>query len=285
MNLETGIMKQVSVVQLIVAAVGAIWFSSAGAQSNSRFTVPLTDPTRPAVLEVALFNGSVSVTAYDGNEIQIASSEDIEFEDDDDDDDDDPVDPGREGLRQIRNTAFGLTAEETNNTVSITVDWGFRGVDLDITVPRRTSVHARTVNGDEVRIEGVTGDHELMNQNGDIIGIDVRGSAVVNSQNGDIDISFIEVTPGKAMSFSSFNGDIEVAFPPTLKADVRIGAGRGDVFTDFEMQLQPPSPSVDRGHGRGNTWRVENSMHAIIGGGGPEIQFKNFNGDVVIRKR
>jgi hypothetical protein len=31
--------------------------------------------------------------------------------------------------------------------------------------------------------------------------------------------------------------------------------------------------------------RVERETRAIVGGGGPELRFKTFNGDVVIRKR
>jgi hypothetical protein len=261
-----------------------MWAAGAVAQGN-RFAVPLTDPARPATLEVALFNGSVVVTAYDGNEIVIATSEDVDEDEDEDWDDDEPADPDRAGMRQIRNTAFGLTAEENNNVVSVTVDWGYRGVDLDISVPRRTSVRARTHNGEEIRIEGVDGEHELVNTNGDIIGVDVRGSVVATSQNGDIDMSFLGLTPGKAMSFNSFNGDIEVAFPPSLAADLNIGAGRGDVYTDFEVELRPQSSVVEGGQGGRKHVRLENSMHAIVGGGGSEIAFKSFNGDVVIRRR
>jgi hypothetical protein len=261
-----------------------MWAAGAVAQGN-RFAGPLTDPARPATLEVALFNGSVVVTAYDGNEIVIATSEDVDEDEDEDWDDDEPADPDRAGMRQIRNTAFGLTAEENNNVVSVTVDWGYRGVDLDISVPRRTSVRARTHNGEEIRIEGVDGEHELVNTNGDIIGVDVRGSVVATSQNGDIDMSFLGLTPGKAMSFNSFNGDIEVAFPPSLAADLNIGAGRGDVYTDFEVELRPQSSVVEGGQGGRKHVRLENSMHAIVGGGGSEIAFKSFNGDVVIRRR
>jgi DUF4097 and DUF4098 domain-containing protein YvlB len=282
MNLERGIMKQVFVLPIAGALLGVICASSADAQSDDRIAVPLTDPSRPATLAIALFNGSVSVTGYDGNEILITTNGEI----DDEDEDDEPVPPNRAGLRRIPNSAIGLTAEETDNTVSIGVDWSNRGIDLEISVPRRTSVHARTHNGEVIRIEGVTGEHELANTNGDIIGVDVRGSAVVASQNGDIEMSFMELTPGKAMSFGSFNGDIEVAFPPTLAAVMRINAGRGDIYTDFEMQLQPQSSVVEAGSERGRKQvRLEREMRLVVGGGGSEIQFKTFNGDIVIRKR
>lgn len=281
-------MKETLVVPLAVAVVGATWFSGAAAQNDGRIAVPLTDPARPVKLEVALFNGSIIVKAYDGKEILISTSEDADDEDFErrDFEDDDERRPDRAGLRRIPNTAIGLTAEENDNTVSIGVDWGSRGVDLAISVPRQTSVKARTVNGDEIRLEGLLGDHELANQNGDVLGIDLSGSAVVTSHNGDIDMSFMQLTPGKTMSFVSFNGDIEVAFPPALAADFRVNPGRGDVYTDFDVQLQPRSAVVEGGSERGRKQvRLEREMRLVAGGGGSEIQFKTFNGDIVIRRR
>jgi hypothetical protein len=282
-------MKQKFLDPLAVALVSATWLSGAAAQNDGRIAIPLTDPARPVKLQVTLFNGSISVTAYDGNEILISTSEDDDedFErwDVDDDDDDEPR-PDREGLVRIPNTAVGVTAEENDNTVSIGVDWGGRGVDLAISVPRQTSVQARTVNGDEVRLEGLQGDHELANQNGDVIGVDLSGSAVVTSHNGDIDMSFMQLTPGKTMSFVSFNGDIEVAFPPGIAADFRVNPGRGDVYTDFDVQLQPRTGVVEgAGERGGNKVRLEREMRLVVGGGGQEIQFKTFNGEVVIRRR
>jgi DUF4097 and DUF4098 domain-containing protein YvlB len=88
------------------------------------------------------------------------------------------------------------------------------------------------------------------------------------------------------MSFVSFNGDIEVAFPPAIAADFRVNPGRGDVYTDFDVQLQPQSEIVEGASERGRKQiRLEREMRLVVGGGGPAIQFKTFNGDVVIRRR
>jgi DUF4097 and DUF4098 domain-containing protein YvlB len=88
------------------------------------------------------------------------------------------------------------------------------------------------------------------------------------------------------MSFVSFNGDIEVAFPPGIAADFRVNPGRGDVYTDFDVQLQPRSGIVEDGNERGSKQiRFEREMRLVVGGGGQEIQFKTFNGEVVIRRR
>jgi Putative adhesin len=271
---------------LLTSAVVLVLVSLGGAaQTDQRIAMPLSDPARPATLDVSLFIGSISVSAYEGNEIIVVVREGRDEDEDDDDDDDDP-DPARDGLRRIPNTGLGVTVQERDNTVSIQMDWRQRGADLEITVPRRTSVRAKTVNGGDVTIAGVTGEHEISNVNGGIVARDIAGSIVANTTNGDVEASFAEVTAGKPMSFSSFNGDIEVAFPASLKAALRITGGRGDVWTDFDIVVQPQEAVVERGGGDGrNQVRMERETRVTIGGGGPEIQFKTFNGDITIRKR
>ena len=276
MNREKRNMKRALFASAAAAVIGLS--APAEAQNDERIVVPLSDPARPATLEVSLFNGSITVTGYDGNEIVIAAREG--------EDDDEPDRREREGLRRIPNTAVGLTAEERDNAVSVAVDRNNRGIDLEITVPRRTSVNGRTLNGGELRIEGVAGDHELANVNGGIVAADVAGSVVAATTNGDVTVSFTELAPGKAMSFTSFNGDVEVAFPAGLAAELRINAGRGEVLTDFDVDVQP-QPSVVERSAEGGRYRVrlERDVRAVVGGGGPEMSFKTFNGDIVIRRR
>jgi hypothetical protein len=273
-------MKRVPILAA-AAALLAMGASAAVAQTDQSIAVPLSDPSRPATLEVSLLNGSVTVTGYDGDEVMIATHG-VALE---------PApgpEPGeaeRAGLHRIPNTSLGLTAEEHDNTVSIAVDWTKRDVSLGIQVPRQTSVRAKTVRG-SLSIEGVSGEHELSDVNGDVSAQDIGGSAVVNTTNGDVTVSFTQLADGKAMSFSSFNGDVDVSFPSDLAADLSINAGRGDVLTDFDVDVQPQTPIVEHS-GNEDRYRVrlEREVRATVGGGGPAMSFKTFNGDVVIRRR
>ncbi|HEX6999583.1 MAG TPA: DUF4097 family beta strand repeat-containing protein [Gammaproteobacteria bacterium] len=282
-----------------ITAVLALCAAAAPAPAQQRLVVPLSDPGRPATLEVSLVMGEVNVHAYDGNEVVILVEEGASDDDDQDfdfgrgrngrDNDDEERDAAarRAGLRRIPNTALGLTAEERDNTVTVKLDFSPRNAKLDISVPRRTSVRASLVNGGDVSVTGVTGSHELSNVNGDVFATDIAGSAVVGTTNGDVEVSFTELTRNAAMSFSSFNGDVDVALPPDLSADLWINSGRGDVYTDFEFDLQPQEPVIERGGDAGGRYhvRMERRMHAVIGGGGPELRFRTFNGDIMIRKR
>lgn len=251
-----------------------------------RFTVPLGDPTRPALLIVSLTDGRLSVRAYDGDAVVVVAHEPPRGQREDDDDDADSADARRAGLKRIPGTSIGVTAEARDNTVTVGADWSGRGVDLEILVPQRTSVRAAAINGGDLRVQGVAGEHELSNVNGSVIAEDIAGSAVINSTNGDLKVSFTEVADNKPMSFTTFNGDLDVAFPDGLAADWRISAGHGEVLTDFDIELEPQEPTVETSGG-GDRYRVrlEQDTRATVGGGGPEMRFKTVNGDVIIRRR
>ena len=158
---------------------------------------------------------------YDGNEVVIVADAPIR-----DADGEEP--PREDGLRRIQSSSVGLTVEENDNTVSVRMDFSPKNADIEIRVPRRTSVKASLVNGGDVEITGLTGEHELSNVNGDVIATDLTGSAVINATNGDVRATFTSVDATKPMSFTSFNGDVDVTLPgkPRGRLDRGEPAGR-----------------------------------------------------------
>jgi hypothetical protein len=61
----------------------------------------------------------------------------------------------------------------------------------------------------------------------------------------------------------------------------------GDIFTDFDVQLQQAPPGAARGT-RGNSGRyrveVNRAILGTVNGGGPEIELRSFNGTIYLRK-
>jgi len=272
-------MNQIIVRTFATAALGAL-ATAASAQSDQRLAVPLSDPSRPAVLEIALFMGDIHVEAYDGNEIVIVADAPVRNSDV-------PEEPRSDGLKRIQSSTMGLNVEEDNNTVSVRMDFSPKNVDLEIRVPRRTSVHASLVNGGDVEVIGVEGVHELSNVNGDIVAMDVSGSAVINSTNGEVEASFRAVDTAKPMSIASFNGDVDVSLPAALAADLIVTSQQGDVYTDFDVVVEQDPATVERNQDAGGRTRVrmQRATRYAINGGGPDIQIRTFNGDIMIRKR
>lgn len=249
------------------------------AQTPDRVRVPLTDPTRPAVVRAHLLNGSITVTGANVREVTIEAR---------------LRDGGRNegrtegGMHRIPMNSTGLSVDADNNQVRITTDQINRAVDLTITVPVRTSLSLKSVNDGSITVNGVDGELDVDNVNGPVTLKNISGSAVAHALNDKVLVTFVRVDPQKPMAFSSLNGDIDVTFPPDLKANVSMRTDNGEVFSDFDVKLQANAPreTVEDNRAQGGKYRVrvDKTVRGTINGGGPEIQFKDFNGNIYIRK-
>ena len=105
-------------------------------------------------------------------------------------------------------------------------------------------------------MDGGEGSHELSHVNGEITARNMRGSVVANTTNGEVVIELLEVDPDTPMSFSTFNGDVEVTLPTSAKGNLYMQSGQGDVYTDFDVQLQPTKPKVTRDQEGDSSYRV-----------------------------
>ncbi len=258
---------------LACGALAAI--ATFGQSPPQRIVVPLADPGAPAVLEVSLLTGNLTVEAYDGAEVVIEPASLGPPE----------RDRRKDGMFRIPNTSLGLTVEQEGNEVSIDGEWGDNLGNLSVRVPRRTSVHAGNINGGDIAIRGVAGDHELEHVNGGIDALDVSGSVVASTTNGNVRVSFAAIDRDQPMSFSSFNGNIDVTFPADLGALVRIKAGQGEILSDFEVALEAQAPILTRDEASsGIRFELESEVRGKIGNGGPELRFETYNGNVWIRR-
>ena len=242
-----------------------------------RIPVTLSDASRPAHVKVSMVNGGITVKAYDGKEVIVeARARNREN--------------SREegGPKRLAISTTGLSVEEENNEVNINTESYMRPIDVTVSVPVHTSLKLRAVNDGDIVVTGVNGELDVDDVNGSVTLNNISGSAVAHALNGHLHATFIKVDPQKAMAFSSLNGDIDVTFPADLKANVSIRSDRGDVFSDFDVQLKAAAsqPEVEDSRGKGGKYRVkiDKTVHGTINGGGPEMQFRNFQGAIYIRK-
>ena len=262
---------------LMILSCMALICGALAAQPQS-FVVPLSNPGQPAVLEASVMMGSISVVGYEGAEVVI----EVTFEEHEDESEGEE----REGLKRIPSHSAGVTVEEKDNKVEVATDWSHNEVNLSIRVPFQTSLHLSGINGEFIEVDGVQGAHELSHTNGEVTARNIRGSVIANTTNGEIVVELLEIDPDTPMSFSTFNGDVEVTVPASIQATLYMQSGRGDVYTDFDVQLQPTQPRVTREQEGEGSYRVrmEKAVVGTIGGGGAEIRFKTFNGDIILRK-
>jgi DUF4097 and DUF4098 domain-containing protein YvlB len=241
-----------------------------------KVSVTLSDPARPALVKASLIDGGITVKAYDGKEVVVEARVRTR-------------ENGRSesGPKRLTISTTGLTVEEENNQVNINTESYARPIDLFISVPVHASLHLRAVNDGDIVVTGVDGELDIDNVNGSVTLNNIAGSAVAHALNGRLLANFTRVNQ-KPMAFSSLNGDVDVTFPADLKANVSLRSDMGDVFSDFDVQMQAASsqPIVEDSRGHGGKYRVkiDKTVHGTINGGGPEIQFTNFQGQIYIRK-
>jgi DUF4097 and DUF4098 domain-containing protein YvlB len=260
---------------IVLLAVGLVFVFPALTQD--RVSVTLTDPTRPSTVKAHLVTASITVNAYDGKDVIVEARARNS----------DSSERGS-GMHRIPINTTGLTVEEENNRVQINADSAQRAIDLTISVPVHTSLSLSTVNGGNIAVSGVDGDLDVNDVNGAVTLTNVSGNAVAHALNGKVLVTFARVNPQKPMAFSSLNGDIDVTFPGDLKATLSISSDRGEVYSDFDINLQANAPQqiVEDSRGQGGKYRVriDKVVHGTVNGGGQEIQFKNFNGNIYVRK-
>lgn len=250
------------------------------AAQPERVVVPLSRPGDPAKVDIELMYGSVRVESHAGAEViveTVTKSHGGEPK---------APPPRADGLRRLPNRGLEFEISEEDNEVEIeTESLGSRhSFHLTVKVPERTSVEIDLVHGD-VTIAGISGDHEINGTNGSIHAERIAGSLVAETTNGEIVASFTAVNPDKAMAFSSFNGTVDVTFPAGLAADLVMRSAQGEILTGFDVALDEDAARIERdADGKGFRLSVEQATRGKVGGGGPELRFETWNGDVVVRK-
>ena len=250
---------------VIAVALGAIAFAQDGIR------IPFSDPSRPGRVVVHTLNGNITVKAGPPGAVTVETKETRHHKE------------RTDGLHRIPMQP-GMQAEESENTITVSSNPP-NDTDLFVTVPaQNAAVKLNSISGD-ITIEGVGGDIEVDATNGKAILTNVSGSAVAHSLNGGVTANFVQVAPDKAMSFDSLNGDINVTLPGSTRARLKMKTDNGELYTDFDVRLESSAqkPVEENDHGR-HRIKQDHTTYGTINGGGPEMSFTSFNGNIYIRK-
>jgi DUF4097 and DUF4098 domain-containing protein YvlB len=257
---------------------------AAAQESADHVNVPLTDPSRPAVVHASLLNGGITVTGYNGKEVIVdarprghESSRESR------------PDRKAEGLHRLDAHGTGLTVEEQDNEVTIGTRNLNHTIDLVIQVPINSSLKLKCLNDGNISVERVSGEVDADDLNGAVKLTNISGAVVAHSLNEDVTVTFDKVTAGKSMSFSTLNGDVDVTLPADTKARVKLKSDNGEIYSDFDIRVEasPAGAKVAETHGKDGRFRVQfdKALYGSINGGGPEMQFTTFNGKIYLRKK
>ncbi|WP_420148162.1 DUF4097 family beta strand repeat-containing protein [Spirosoma sp.] len=248
---------------------------------KEQLVVPLSDPGRPGTLRANLINGSINVTGYSGKDviIDIVTTANPRQRKEGED-------KSTNGMKRINTgTPMDVTAREKSNTVNIESNSMNQPVNLTIKVPQQFSLRIGTVNHGQITVSNVSGELEVNNVNGSIELSNVAGSAVANTVNGGVIATFKSVSADTPMAFSTLNGNVDVTFPASAKMNLKVKSDRGDIFTDFDMDVDKSPSKVNKSNQNG-MYRVsiDDWVQGKVNGGGREIMMKNMNGNIYVRK-
>lgn len=192
------------------------------------------------------------------------------------------------GMKLLSGSTSGLEVEEEDNVVQINTQSWKAATDLVIQVPRSTSLEVRSTMDGAVVVEGVNGEIDINNINGPVTLKNVSGNTLVHTVNGDIEVTLARVTADKPLSFSTMNGDIDVTLPADVKANLKMKSEQGEIYSDFDINMtRQPARSEAAEKTEQGKFRIsfDKSLYGIVNGGGQEIGFNTFSGDIYIRKK
>jgi len=268
--------------------------------------VSFSNPAKPGTVEVDISEGSITVRGYEGKDVIIDSrwrervltkeEQEQEAAQGEEGEELDQEELARKkaqaekakGMKMIEVESMGLTIEEEENVIQVNAQEGKRAVDLIIQVPFSTSLRLSCRDDERgVTVDRVDGEIEVETSDGPIILTNVSGPVVADSSDGEIKATFGKVTPGKPMSFSAMDGDIDITLPFDVKASLKMKTEEGKIFSDFDVQLTPSQQKKEedeRKDGGGYRVSFEKVTLGLINGGGVEIQLTAYEGNIYVRK-
>jgi len=267
-------MKKQIVIILIVCFTTMVY-----AQSSGDFPVPLSDPAKRGRLKAHLNYGSITVKGTARKDVLVkysSISEEGRKEKNNE----------KDGLKRISGGTMDLEVSENSNYVKVESGSWNNKMNLEIEVPLGFDVKVSSYNDGDILVTNVEGEVEITTYNGEIEAQNISGSVVATTYNGEIKVTFDKLKEGVPMSYSTYNGDIDITFPPGLKATFKMKTEQGEILSGFDMKMIESGP-VQKKDTKSGTYKVviDEWVKGEVNGGGAEISMRNYNGDVIIRKK
>ncbi len=213
-------------------------------------TVPLTSN---GTVSLDNINGSVEITGWNRNEVQI--------------------DAIKTASTQQKLDDMKIEIDATSSSVDIKTKLPERmvnnnpgSVHYTLHVPEKARIDKINLVNGSLTVEKLTGEINANLVNGKVQASDLTGTADLATVNGTIEATYNSLTDVREIKLKSVNGSINLTLPPSPNADVDASAVNGSISTDFPLTV--------KGH-----W-VGKSMSGTLGSGGVHIELNNVNGSI-----
>jgi DUF4097 and DUF4098 domain-containing protein YvlB len=178
---------------------------------------------------------------------------------------------GSKGEVEARTQRGDVVIEDAARSVEVNVLSG----DIDVSAIEG-NLRIGALSGD-VRIRQVAGEVEVKTVSGEVDLRDARSRFVrLGSTSGDIGFDGT-IDPNGRYELQTHSGDVNLALPANVGAELVVSTYSGSVESDFRLELIPGLQGGSGSRGRRFTFK--------LGSGGPRILAETFSGDIAIRSR
>ena len=192
------------------------------------------------------------------------------------------------GLRAINgsgttdNTRIGLSAVKKGN--ELTIDQVSKNSNGRFTIKIPQGISLLYEHGDhsagDLNIRNFKSEIEVSAHYNNVRMINVSGPMSVNTVHGNIDAEFSTVNQTNPITIRSSHGLIDLSMPAATKANIKMRAKHGDMFTDFDIKATTEKDENDC-----NSCHTRSRVSGKINGGGVLMDLHSSHGNIYLRKK
>jgi DUF4097 and DUF4098 domain-containing protein YvlB len=206
-------------------------------------------------LSLSNINGSVQITAWDRNEVQLDAVKTANTQE-----------KLNEAEIRVNASESSIRVEthypehRTNNNPA--------SIEYQLHVPRTARLNKIDLVNGKLEIEGVRGDVRGASVNGSVTGRGLTGDVELSTVNGSISSELLDMSSAHRVKLSSVNGHVEIAMPKDANAHLSANTVSGSISSDFSLPIH-------------KGW-VGSDLDTTLGSGATRVELSNVNGSIKI---
>ncbi len=215
----------------------------------------------------------ISFEGHDGNEVIISTTSRSSSKSE-----------RAEGLKLINgsgledNTGLGVSVVETNGNTEMEEISSRSSRRYVVKVPKNVTLVYKhsTAHGSTVVFSKIQGELEVKTNHSRVELNEVTGPMTVSTVHGRIEADFSVLNQDGPVSIASSHGLIDVSLPANTKANLKLGSGWGEIYSDFDIEIEKTS--------RLRSYS-SNEVKGTLNGGGVDFSAVSSHGNVYLRKK
>jgi len=203
------------------------------------------------------------VEGYDGTEV-VFESEDY--------DDDDDYGQRTDGLRMVNsegledNTSLGLSVSNHNDVLTVNQIRSGSCSNYDneyvVRIPRNMNIlfNNSSWEGDDLTIDGVSGEIEISANHNNIYLENVTGPMAVKTVYGTIDAEFKNLSQSGSVTLYAVYEYVDISLPTNSTSNINFKTSHGNIYTDMNIE-------IDKNKHKSKSWTGDHIKGSLNGGG------------------